>query len=195
MDRAGSGGSGRSGGTRSGGPVLGPFLPGQHPVDDLIRALIAAPQRPVTAQEIAQIQWHIATAPHNLNDIKIRAKYRGITYQGMTLGRREPSLRAHLAIRVVYDGQWVDGTTAQQYVADLHAAVQQETARIVVYERGGTAMAAVLAPHTIPVARQGPQAEDTVFVVYAADNGFLVSAYQTAGVAKLDISQEARWIP
>ena len=102
----------------------------QHLVDRLIRELVRT-GRAATVQEIQQIIERMITVPINPERIRVPMRHRGLTYQGHSLAARDDSLIYHLTRRVL-DGQWADGTTAEQYVADLRRAIRLPDARLTV---------------------------------------------------------------
>ena len=76
----------------------------QHPVDVLIRELIAS-RRVATEEENATIVGRMAVAPFSLQRVRVPLEYRGMEYLGRRLGSREPSFFLHLVQRVVEDKQ------------------------------------------------------------------------------------------
>jgi hypothetical protein len=96
--------------------------------------------------------------------------------------------------RVLVEEQWIEGTTAAKYLADLREAVRSPDARLVVYRRRGGPLAAVLAPNTVPVLRRGPKPQPFLYVVYSADRGIIVSGYQASGLAEINVPAGARWL-
>ncbi len=167
----------------------------QHPVDQLIRGLIGS-GRPATTAEVQQILSRMAAVPFDQRVLPVLIKLRGVTYQGRTLGSREPALWIHLVQRVVGDEQWSHGTTARAYLSQIRRAVRAASARLLVYERRGGAIAGTLAPtrDVLPAARQGPRALPLFFVVYSADRGTITSGYQATGPEMLSIPGDARWL-
>lgn len=146
----------------------GPAL-SQHPVDRLIRDLVRAEQH-VTAPELRQMIDRIAQAPF-------------------------PTASQHLAKRIA-EGQWTVGSSVAEYLADLRTAVQDPGARLLVYQRRGGSIAAVLADtnRVVPPDRRGAEALPLLYVVYSADRGILVTGYQASSVATLSIPEGARWL-
>lgn len=167
----------------------------QHPVDRLIRELIRT-GRAATAAEVQQIIERLATAPFNPRQRRVRGEERGASYQGYTLGPREDALRYHLIKRVVIEKQWAEGTTEEQYLADLRRAASWVAARLVVFERRGGFLAATITPTdlVISAARRGPRSLPAVLVIYAADRGIIVSGYQFSSLETVRIPEEARWL-
>jgi hypothetical protein len=165
----------------------------QHPADRLIRELIQT-GRPATTEEIDQIVERMATAPFASRLVRVRQELRGIEFEGEVFGARAESLRYHLAERILVNRQWVAGTTAAQYVEDLRHAVRHSRARLVVFERRGGPMAAVLVSNMVPASRLGSRALLWIFVVYSADRGTIVSGYQASGLSTISIPEDARWL-
>jgi hypothetical protein len=167
----------------------------QHPVDLLIRELIQS-GRPASDEEVAQIIERIATAPFNPSVVTVAMKHRGLSYRGLTLGRRAASLTYHLVQRVVADGQWSVGTTENEYLSDIRRAVGTPQARLAVYaRRGGTIAATLTATRATVRAQQlGTDWLPELLVVYSADQGYLVSGYQVSGLATTGIPEEALWL-
>jgi hypothetical protein len=93
----------------------------QHPVDQLIRELIAT-NRATSPEEVAQIIARMATAAF-IDRVKT-------VPQSKTQIQRVDSLHYHLTKRVVVERQWVFSTTTQDYLADLHRATGQGPNRL-----------------------------------------------------------------
>lgn len=183
------GGSGRPPtGGGSGGSVLS-----QHPADQLIRELIRT-KRTATEAEIEAIIERMATAPFNQQVVRVPTRIRGLSYQGQTLGNRAGSLFLHLVRRVVEDQQWALGTTEQEYLTDLRAAIRDPAAQLLVYERQGGPIAVVLAPSNVPPTRRGPNALPLFVVVYSADRGSLISGYHASSQVAINIPGDAQWL-
>src|SRR5262245_23410534 len=87
------------------------------------------------------------------------------------LGPREPTLRLHLARRVLSEDQWVAGTTVAEYLDDLRRSVRAPGARLALYADRGGNIAATFGPTSVPVAHQGPRALPWLLVVLSADRG------------------------
>jgi hypothetical protein len=159
----------------------------------LIREIVQT-KRPAAPQEVEQILDRMATAAFDPAVVPVRAQYRGLTYQGITLGRQEGALALHLVLRVVADEQWANGTAAHEYLTDLRDAIGEPSARLLVYYRRGGYLAAVLAPNTVPPARRGAKPQPQLFVVYSADRGIILSGYQSSGSRALNIPGDALWL-
>jgi hypothetical protein len=166
-----------------------------HPDDVLIRQL-AVTGRQATSEEIARIAQRVATAPFDERIRKVPVKNRGLTYRGVALGERAASLDYHLVKRVVVEGQWAEGTTGEQYVADLRRAASLPHARVVVYEDRGGAVATVIAPRSdvAPDICPGPDPQALVVVIHSADRGIMVTGYQASGLDTLRIPEGAQWL-
>jgi hypothetical protein len=87
------------------------------------------------------------------------------------------------------------GTTATQYLADLHAAARA-AAFLGVYPYGSDVAAATLTNRSavIPAVRTGLQPQHLILVVYSADNGWLITGYQVSSVAATTIPQGVLWL-
>jgi hypothetical protein len=167
----------------------------QHPVDRLIRELIHA-GRKATPDEVARIIERMAAAPFDPDDKRVRIRHRELAYLGRTLAARADSLTYHLVQRIVGDAQWAFGTTAADYLADLRRSTEDPTARLVLYERRGGAIAATLTPtdQVLPPERRGQGWLPNVLVIYSADRAIIVSGYQISERVAASIPGNARWL-
>jgi hypothetical protein len=165
----------------------------QHSIDLLIRELIAS-GRAATEAEIAAIVDRMASAPFDPRVVHVGRKYRGLQYQGRALSNREQALFFHLTLRVVYDEQWRTGTTEQDYVEDLRSAIRDPAAHLLVYERRGGSIAAILAQNNIALERRGPEALPLLYVVYSVDRSTIASGYQASAIGAISIPGDARWL-
>jgi hypothetical protein len=165
------------------------------PTDRLIRELIAT-RRAAAPEEITRILDRIASAAFDPRAVNIPADHRGIVYGDRRLQPRDDSLFAHLVRWVVLDRQWMSGTTAEQFLRDLHRTARVEHAGLVVYSRRGGSIAGVLASTAlvVPPSRLGPDSLPWLFVVYAADRGIIVSGYQVVSRNRLVIPEDAQWL-
>ncbi|MDI3341069.1 MAG: hypothetical protein QJR03_11130 [Sphaerobacter sp.] len=127
------------------------------PADRLIRSLIRNP-RPVHTREVQDIRDRIAGAGFNPTRLRVTRRYRGLSYQGRTVGNREEALFLHLVQRVVYDEEWAPGTTMAEYLEDLRSTVRDPDANVVLYERDEHAYAGIFGLNRVPPRRLGPQA-------------------------------------
>ncbi|HEY7066307.1 MAG TPA: hypothetical protein VII06_32845 [Chloroflexota bacterium] len=166
-----------------------------HPVDQLIRELIAR-NRPAAPEEIARVVARLAVAPFNPDRVRVPARERGVSYRGQTLGPHEPSLVYHLVKRVMIERQWALGTSAAQYVGDLHRATRRAQTRIGLYGGRGDWLAVAIAStvDVIPVRRQGEQTLSNLLVLYSAGRGMIRTGYQFSGTSQVDVPPEVQWL-
>jgi hypothetical protein len=160
----------------------------------LIRELVRT-RRPASYDEVEQMLARMATAPFLSRPLAVPPADRGAEYQGKPLGRRADSGTYHLVKRVVIEEQWADGTTLDSYLNDLRRAVRDPSARLVVFERRGGALAATVTPteRVLTPERRGAQTLPHLLVIYSADRGMIVTGYQFSAVERVGISQEATW--
>lgn len=158
----------------------------------LIKELVRT-RREATEDEIRKIVKRLATAEFASREVGVDEELCGQTYLGRASADREDSLFVHLLRRVRKERQWAEGTTKEQYLADLRTATRHPDARVLVYERRGGTFAAILAPNTIPAQRRGELGRPFVFVAYSTDWGKITTGYQTAGRSNLSIG-EPLWL-
>jgi hypothetical protein len=148
-------------------------------VDELIRALIDT-NRQATSDELEQIITHVAQAPFSSRLLKInrwlRKELEARELQVPT--QKLPSVEIHLLKRIHLEQQWSPGTTVDQFIADLHQAVQHPDAQVWTYRWLGEAFAGFLAPSHV---RNVPNPEAFIFVAYSADYGAIRTGYQASG--------------
>jgi hypothetical protein len=160
----------------------------------LIRDLIVT-RRAASLIDVERIIARIASAPFDPRpDATIPTKDRGLSYQGVTLGDKAAALTYHLIIRVVGDRQWADGTTADEYVRDLHDAVRSMDARLVIYRRRGGHLAAIVTRNTINPSRLGTIPCDWLLIVFSADRGTIITGYQLSTASPSNIPEDAQWL-
>jgi hypothetical protein len=167
----------------------------QHPVDRLIRELIASGRMP-DSEELTQIANRMATAPFDTRVIPVPVRMQGLVYQNQVLGTRADSLRYHVIKRVLDERQWANGTTPVQYVADLRRAVRNPLSRLGIYARRGGAIAVSLGSteFAVPLSRRTRESLPNLLVVYSADRGTIISGYQASGLEQTGIPEDARWL-
>jgi hypothetical protein len=169
--------------------------PDDEDIATLIRSLLEKAGRPVTEDEIDRIVERVAEAEFDRRDMRVRRHLRGVSYQGRTVGDRDEALFVHLAQRVIVDGQWRDGTNAEEYVEDLRAAVRDPEARIGVGQpEGSQPLVYVLANNPVPDDRRGAWPEALMFVLYGADSGVIITGYQASGMEAIDFPENVRWL-
>jgi hypothetical protein len=161
----------------------------------LTRAIIAGSRRP-TASDIDQIIERAATAPFNPEIVVVPRSQRGLAYFDDTLGRRAPSVLAHLVKRILAERQWSNGTTVADYLDDLRRGVRHEAARHAVFARRGGSMFVSLAPTdaVVPEERRGPRWDPIFVVVYSADRGIIVSGDQASTLGMVAIPGDVQWL-
>jgi hypothetical protein len=165
----------------------------QHPVDQLIRELLASGRRP-TDSEIQLVIERIATAPFNDREIPVDADLVGRDYLGQLIPSRAEASFAHLWKRVLVDEQWAGGTTVEEYLADLRASVFGERVQAVIAVIRESPSAGVVAVNLTPAARRGPNAGPLVFVGYSVNGGMITTGYQTVDRAGIRLPRNARWL-
>jgi hypothetical protein len=167
----------------------------QHPVDRLVRELIAS-GRAAARDEIAAIVERVASAPFDYHEVRVRVDERGASYRGIVLGARERSLNYHLVKRVAIERQWANGTTTDSYQADLRRAARHPLARLLVYQRRGGAIAATISStdRVAPAGYWGPSWLPNLLVIYSADHGMMLSGYQFSELEAVGIPEEALWL-
>jgi hypothetical protein len=166
----------------------------QHPVDRLIRELIATRRHP-SPSEVAVIGDRIATAPFDpRRRIPVLTGHRGISYQGQKLGARASALDYHLVKRVMIERQWADGTSAVDYLSDPHEAARAPDARLVLYDRRGGSMTAVVSRNRILHSRRGTDSLPWLLVVFSADRGTIVTGYQVSSDPPNNIPEDGLWL-
>jgi hypothetical protein len=167
----------------------------QDPVDQLIVRLIRE-EIEASPDDVQRIVDRMATAPFNQHPVRVRARDRGLTYGDIVIGRIADPLELHLAKRVVEEEQWVDGTTTDEYLADLRASARHPEARVLVYERTGDLFAATISPtfDVVPEHRIGRGGLSHLLVVYSALYGTVRTAYMYSDFSELDMPEALRWL-
>jgi hypothetical protein len=148
-------------------------------VDRLIAELVEK-RRQASDQELAQILEHVAQADFSSRSLPVDERLWGISYRGQILDResRLPSVEGHLLKRIYVEEQWPEGTTIEEYVADLRRAVRHPQAQVWTYWHAGSPCVGILAPSHVQNVRQ-PQAH--IFVVYDARFSRLRTGFQASG--------------
>lgn len=106
-------------------------------------------------------------------------------------------MAAHRVIRVARDEQWAGGTTSEQYVSDLHAAVEDDFTRIAIGRPEGSQPLVYVFADTERVAperRRGAQTLPLVFVLYGVDTGVIITGYQVSRVEVVRVPLDLRWL-
>jgi hypothetical protein len=102
---------------------------------------------------------------------------------------------SHHAKRV-REEQWPSWSTAAEYVADLQRAARDPEANLILYERRGGNLAAILARsgRSLPSEWPGVARFPFLVVVYSADRGTIVSGYLASGMETISLPEGARWL-
>jgi hypothetical protein len=158
--------------------------------------LIRDPETVATPADVTAIVERIATAPFNRHPVRMRGRDRALTYGGITGGRLADPLALHLAKRGQQEKQWVAGTTADEYLADLRLSAQHPQARVLVYERSADIFAATISPtvEIVPGHRLGPEWLSHLLVVHSALYGVLRTGYMYSEFGRLDMPEAIRWL-
>jgi hypothetical protein len=166
----------------------------QHPVDILIRQIIAGVYRP-SESDIDQVIERIATAPFDERPFRVPPELIATTEFGLSLGVREPSLIIHYARRLLEE-QWTVATTVAEYLADLREAVRGSDSRLGLYlRRGGNLAVSIRSTAlTVPTERRGVDAQPSILVIYSADRGVIVSGYRFSELSTVAIPGDATWL-
>lgn len=165
----------------------------QHPADRLIRELLVSGRR-TSDHEIRTILERIASAPFNSREIAVNNALVEQEYLGLRIPHRAEASLAHLWKRVLVDEQWAEGTTVDEYVADIRASARDVNARLVIAVIRDSPSAGVLAPNRSPLQRRGPNAGPLLFVGYSVNGGMITTGYQTADQAHVRLPVNARWL-
>lgn len=167
----------------------------QHPVDRLIRHLVATSLAP-SDDQIGAILDRLATAPFDHREIRVPPSERGLGGRASTLGQRARSLDYHLIKRVTIDRAWSSATRPIDYVSDLQHVARAASCRLYILRRRGGHLAVAFAPtsQVIPPVRLGQDAQAWVLVVYSADWGIIVTGYQTNDEPATRLPREATWL-
>jgi hypothetical protein len=167
-----------------------------YPVDRLIMRLVRDPEAVATPADVAAIVDRIATAPFSQRLLRVPARYRGMTYGGITVERLTHSLDYHLVKRVRDERQWVEGTTTAHYLRDLRAAIQSPQASLLVYARAGDTCAATISPThgAVPPWRLGSGQLPNMLVIYSAVQGALVTGHMLSAIETVSLPEDIRWL-
>jgi hypothetical protein len=165
----------------------------QDPADQLVRELLVT-RRAVESNEVEMILHRIATAPFNTRPLAVDANLVGSSYLGRVLPERADSLSAHVWRRVLMDEQWAMGTTADEYLDDLHQAVQAPGTRLAIYSLRQSPHAVVIGPNSVPPHRRGQRTGALIVVPYSVNGGMLTSGYQVHDLASVSLPPSTRWL-
>jgi hypothetical protein len=176
-------GGGQGGGLRS----------SQHPVDRLIRDLLISGREPTPA-EVQRVVERIASAPFNPREIAVDPDLIGRDYLGQRIPAHAPASLAHLWKRVLVDEQWAEGTTIDEYLADLRISMRDGQPQVMIAVIRDSPSAGVLALNQVPAERRGLNAGPLVFVGYSVNGGMITTGYQTVDQSRIRLPRNARWL-
>jgi hypothetical protein len=149
-------------------------------VAQLILTLIRT-NRQATTEELQQIITTAAQAPFSSRPLKITRWLRqALEARGLRVpSEKLPSVEIHLLKRMHLDRQWPLGTTRDQFIADLHHAVQHPNVQVWTYRWLGEAFVGFLAPSHI---QNVSNSEAYIFVAYSADYGVIKTGFQASSL-------------
>jgi len=144
-------------------------------VDALILNLVDT-GRQASVSELAMIVAHVAQAPFAGYLARVPNQLRQLlSDQGVQLLPKLSPLEIHLHKRINEEEQWPKGTTAAQYVADLHQAIVHIDAQIWHYRYYGQPFVGFLSPTHVQ-GTEGTRAY--IFVAYSPTYGTITTGYQ-----------------
>lgn len=151
-------------------------------VDQLLLELIETGRQASTA-ELAAIITHVAQAPFATYLSRVPVELRNLLAQrGIIVPTRLSSIQRHLFKRMYDEEQWAVGTTADQYIADLHQAVVHPLVQIWTYSYLNQPFVGFLAPsHVQNTARP----ELYIFVAYSSVYKTLTTGYQASNAQRI----------
>lgn len=147
-------------------------------VDQLILTLISINRR-ATDGELQALLTHVAQAPFSRRPLKINHWLRQeLEARGLRVPfEKLPSVEIHLLKRIYLDRQWPPGTPVDQFIADLHQAVQHPDVQVWTYRWLGEAFAGFLAPSHV---QNVLNPEEFIFVAYSADHSQIKTGFQAS---------------
>jgi len=180
LARPGGAFGGPAGGGAGGGFPGGPPGGARSPADALISRAIAE-QAKLTPDEVNLVISHVAGAPFSAQPVKA-GKLAGLRYEGRILERntRLPSDAQHWLTHTIGDQQWPAGTTKDQYIAAVRAAVTHPRAQVATYRYRDEDCAGFFAPNEMP--QLAPGSRPYVWVTYSATWGGIRTGFQTDAV-------------
>ena len=147
-------------------------------VAQLVLTLIDA-NRQATHEELQRILTHVAQAPFSARPLKINRWLRHeLEARGVRVpSERLPSVEIHLLKRIYLDRQWPPGTSVNQFIADLHQAVQHPQVQAWTYRWLEEPFAGFLAPSHV---QNVPHPEAFIFVAYNANYDVIQTGFQAS---------------
>jgi hypothetical protein len=165
-----------------------------HAANALARDLWRTGRAPTPA-EIEILLARIASAPFNEKMAPVDRSIAGMPFQGRPLRIGEPSIRAHLAKRVLLDEQWIETTTEATYLSDLRRVAAEETTGVAVYRFEKRIVVAVVGPNGVPAARRGVPSLPLLLAIYDSGRGRLVTGFQIRSELDVDVPEGVQWRP
>jgi len=166
----------------------------QEEPNRLIRELVG------TKKTLSDKQWervfdHVSQAGFATRQVAVEKELHGVIFQGQPLKARAGSLRAHLAKRVLLEGQWAEGTTAEQYLTDLKSVINAPDLQKAVYRsKDGQIVLGLLGRNRLPPERMGKNPKQFLWVIYSTDYGTITSGYQVSGIEWIRVPEGVRWM-
>ena len=155
-------------------------------IDDLLLKLIET-GRQASAEEVAAIIAHVVQAPFATYLSRVPINLRQLLAQkGISVPVRLSSLERHLFKRIYDEQQWPIGTTADDYIRDLHKVVAHPSVQIWTYRYFAQAFVGFLAPSHV---QKALKPESHIFVVYSPDYQTLTTGYQASGSNRIFTSE------
>jgi hypothetical protein len=173
-------------------PVRPPDPSIAHPVNALIRELFRT-GRIASPAEFDAILARIAEAPFNEKLVDVDPDLVGTEFLGATLRAREPSIRAHLAKRILTDAMWSVEASPEDYLEDIRGAARHPSARLAIYRDGKRIIAAIVSQQTTPLIRRGIGAGAAIVAIYDSGRGRLITGYHLTSEASLNLSEDIQW--
>lgn len=121
---------------------------------------------------------------------------RGRSAGGYTLSSRERPLVVHLVERIAYDEQWASGTTPEEYLEDLRAAIQDDSARFGIGRPAGSRapLVYVFADNVVPEERRGRKCLPVMFVLYGVGPDATIPGHQASSIDAVRKANDFRWL-
>lgn len=147
-------------------------------VPELVQALVNT-NRQATDSELQQLINHVVRVPFSSRRLKInRWLRRELENRGVQIpSEKSPSVEIHLLKRIYLDQQWPPETTVDDFVTDLHQAIQHREVQVWTYRWFGETFLGFLAPSHV---QNVPNAETFIFVAYSADYDVIKTGFQAS---------------
>lgn len=162
----------------------------------LIRRLHENPGRRASAQQIEAIRRYLARVAFEERKVRVPRFLRGRSAGGYTLSSRERPLVVHLVERIAYDEQWASGTTPEEYLEDLRAAIQDDSARFGIGRPAGSRapLVYVFADNVVPEERRGRKSLPVMFVLYGVGPDATIPGHQASSIDAVRKANDFRWL-